>query len=109
MMTPAPKRRWFRWSLRGLFVAVGLLSAIVWCATVTMRRWNNEFVPVAEIPGDLTMASQIEQELNAKGIEGGCEGSIMYGVMVRRKDSARAKQVLRDFGRRTPSVDLKVY
>ena len=33
-MTPAPKRRWFRWSLRALLVAATILPIIGWqCVT----------------------------------------------------------------------------
>jgi hypothetical protein len=106
-MSAAPKYRWFRFSLRTMFVVATALAAIVWGAAVALQRWNEEFIFVGYIP-DAAIADQFERELHAHGIEGGCEGSVGYGVKVSRRHAVRTKELLRDFGRRNPSKVVRV-
>ena len=44
-------------------------------------------------PGD---AARVEQLLHRNGIRAGCEGSIVYGVFVRKADAERAVALIGD-------------
>jgi hypothetical protein len=98
-----------------MFVVVTLTGVAIWSCIEGVREWNrrsdNEYVFVAGIDGKPDdLFDRINQELIAAGIkDGGCEGSITYGISVRRKDAFVARRILRDFGKRNPKARVTIY
>jgi hypothetical protein len=89
----APRRRW-SFSLRTVFLAVTLVCC--WLGYRRYQKHQDALVWVAAISGDQTTVSIVERELNSAGIDCLCEGSMIYGVGVPRKDADRARKILRE-------------
>lgn len=103
-MTTAPKRRWFQWSLRTLFVVVTTSAVIAWALRSYLKpRDPDEFVYMAnvvDIPTEIAVAHLLE----ANGIESESEkwfGPIGNGelgtqrrILCRRRDAPRACEFL---------------
>jgi hypothetical protein len=76
-------------------VAAAIAAAIAW-----WNPWRNdpdEWVPIANVDRTAT-ADAMCQQLTAKGIEAGAEGSVVYAVFVRRRDAPRACRLMRAAG-----------
>jgi hypothetical protein len=81
------------------------------CCPLGYRRYQNyqaTFVWVAAGSADWTTFGIVEQEMKSAGIDCICEGSVIKGVGVRRKDADRARTILSErlvLGRQLVSID----
>ncbi len=111
----APNRRWFRWSLRTLFVVMTVAAAIAWGLRGYWKQLDpDEFVFTATVV-DPPTANAVVRLLNGNGIESGSEGTIVgrYGILgteyrisCRRRDAPRACELLR---KAQPAFDKKLW
>ena len=79
-----------------------VVAAIVLCGCTSVQNTSStkdiseqNFVVIALVGGtDTKVQAKIRELLKQKGIVCGMEGSIMYTVLVRKEDAAKASQLL---------------
>ena len=93
---PPTRRRWFQFGIGTMLVLVTAVAVVVWCTEDWWLGDPSDFVFVATIGGDRKTTAIVDRELSTRGIDYRCEGSVVYGVSVARRDAKRARQILHD-------------